>query len=336
VPLPNLTFFCELDPEPLSGLITDSLITDLKTLNARVSLGVRDFSLERAQVVRRLNQKNVPVIAWILLPVEEGYWLNLRNGSQANQRYAEFRQWSKAEGLQWAGVGLDIEPDLRDLSNLSNRNWRALPQYFLRLFARVDWRKGQAAYRRLIHKIREDGFQVESYQFPLIDDERKAHSSLLQRLLGIVDLPTDREVWMLYTSFIRPHGSGVLASYAPQAHTIAIGSTGGGMDAEFGDFKPLTKEEFASDLHLAWYYCNDLYIFSLEGCVNQGMMEQLKQFTWDYPVILPEASAMRVDSWRASLQSLLWFFSHIAAILGLVLTGALVWKSLRRLLSRKK
>ena len=336
MPFPNLTFFCELDPDPLNALITDSLIADLKTLNARVSLGLRDFSPERAQVVRRLNQMDIPVIAWIVLPVNEGYWLNLRNSTQANQRYAEFRVWTKAEGLKWAGVGLDIEPDLRDLSNVSKRNWRVLPQYFLRLFARMDWRKGLAAYRRLIHKIHEDGFWVESYQFPLIDDERKAHSSLLQRLMGLVDLPTDREVWMLYSSFIRPLGPGVLASYAPQAHAIAIGSTGGGMDVEFGDFKPLTKEEFASDLHLAWYYCNDLYIFSLEGCVNQGMMEQLKQFTWDYPVILPEASALRVDSWRASLQSVLWFFSHLAVIAGIVLTGVLFWKSLRRLLSRRK
>lgn len=336
MPFPNLTFFCELDPDPLNALISDSLIADLKSLNARVSLGLRDFSPERAQVVRRLNLRGIPVVAWILLPLQEGYWLNLRNSTQANQRYAEFREWTNAHALKWAGVGLDIEPDWRDISSLSKRNWRVLPQFFLRLFARMDWRKGLAAYRRLIRLIHDDGFVVETYQFPLIDDERKARSSLLQRLLGIVDLPTDREVWMLYSSFVRPHGPGVLASYAPQAQTIAIGSTGGGMDVEFGDFKPLTKEEFARDLHLSWYYCNDLYIFSLEGCVNQGMMEQLKQFTWDYPVILPEASSLRVDSWRASLQSVLWFFSHIVVITGFVLAGVVLWKSICRLLSGRK
>ncbi len=135
MPFPNLTFFCELDPDPLNELISNSLIADLKGLNARVSLGLRDLSPERAQVVRRFNQMGVPVIAWILLPEQEGYWLNLRNSTQANQRYAEFREWATAQGLRWVGVGLDIEPDLRDISNLSKRNWRVLPQYLLRLFA---------------------------------------------------------------------------------------------------------------------------------------------------------------------------------------------------------
>jgi len=53
---------------------------------------------------------------------------------------------------------------------------------------------------------------------------------LLQRLAGLVDVTTDREVWMLYSSFMRSLGPAMIWSYGPQAQAIAVGSTGGGPD----------------------------------------------------------------------------------------------------------
>ena len=69
---PQLTFFCELAPEPLEKLFNGRfVIDDLKALNALLSLGILDFSPTRAELVKRLNK--VPVVAWLLLPVEDGY-----------------------------------------------------------------------------------------------------------------------------------------------------------------------------------------------------------------------------------------------------------------------
>ncbi len=330
---PNLTFFCELEPEALDELLNESLVSDVRALNARISLGLPDLSARRAKAVRRLNEAGVPVIAWLLLPKDEGYWLNLRNSGPAFRRYLDFLEWTERENLKWAAIGLDIEPDMREIAELARKNLRILPEYARRLFARREWQKGLASYKKFIDRIHEDGFKVETYQFPLLEDERRARSSMLQRIFGIVDLPSDREVWMIYSSFVRPHGAGMLASYAPQAQSIAIGSTGGGVDLEFGDFEPLSWDEFAHDLRLSWYWCNDLYIFSLEGCVRQGFIEKLKGFAYDFPIILPEASTLQVEGWRRSLQSVLWFFSHLVLILGAILGGFLLWKGLRRLLS---
>jgi hypothetical protein len=58
-------------------------------------------------------------------------------------------------------------------------------------------RHARAIYAALIERIHADGWKIENYQFPLIADERRAGSTLLQRLLGLVDVRTDREVWML-------------------------------------------------------------------------------------------------------------------------------------------
>ncbi len=60
-------------------------------LKASVSLGIIDFSQERASVVSRLNQADIPVEAWLLLPKDQGYWFNLDNASQTITRYAGFK-----------------------------------------------------------------------------------------------------------------------------------------------------------------------------------------------------------------------------------------------------
>lgn len=81
------------------------------TLDAILSSGIRDLLDERAGVVRRLNEVRVPVIAWLLPPEEDGYWLNIDNVEQSLNLDMRFKAWTTANGYEWAGVGLDIEID---------------------------------------------------------------------------------------------------------------------------------------------------------------------------------------------------------------------------------
>lgn len=87
----EITFFCELGAAELKKLFEDRFVfDDLQTLNAGISLGILDFSAERANVVRKLNRLGIPVTAWLLLPEEQGYWFNLGNYADAAVRYGEF------------------------------------------------------------------------------------------------------------------------------------------------------------------------------------------------------------------------------------------------------
>jgi len=328
---PKITFFCELNADALDKLLDAKVIRDLQKLQASLSLGILDLSPQRAEVVQRLNRAGISLTAWLLLPKADGYWMNLRNAPQAFQRYFDFKEWTHKHNLVWTRIGLDVEPKENEFADLLKRSWRLIPIYFLRMFGRLEYRRGLAAYHRLIAQIHDDGYPVETYQLPLIQDERKASSSVLQRMFGLMDLPADREVSMLYTSFVRPFGSGMLASYADETRAIALGSAGGGVELPFGDFKPLSWEELARDLRLAWYYRDDIYIFSLEGCIEQGFFERLAGFSWDYPVILPDASLQRVDGWRRSLQSLLWLLSHGSKVIVVAMGGFLIWKIVSRL-----
>ena len=338
---PRLTFFCELTPEPLQALFGKRLINDLLKLQANLSLGIIDLSPERAEVVQRLNQAGVPVVAWLLLPKDEGYWFNLDNAPQAAARYAAFTAWTAENDLHWDGIGLDIEPDIGEITQFAKGDLSLLPRVVWRLFSRRRLKEGRARYQELIAQIHADGYQVESYQFPVIADERLAHSTLLQRGVGLVDLKAvsgtaaDREVWMLYTSFVRANGAGLLASYAAESQALALGSTGGGVDSEFGQFTPLTWEELERDLRLAWYYCSDLYIFSLEGCVQQDFMPRLKNFVWDYPMLIPEQGLVKANGLRGALQTGLWIARNFWLIVAGAAAGLLAWKVLERWLRKK-
>lgn len=322
---PHLSFACELNTPDLQTLLADGNVTkDLQALHASISMGILDISKERAQVVKKLNKAGVPVVAWLLLPKDQGYWFSLENASQAVDCYRAFKSWSSEYGLIWDGIGLDIEPDIREIRVWMTRRWHILWYMLRRSFNWRLYKNARRIYRTLIDEIHADGYRVDIYQFPFIIDDRKAESTFLQRATGIIDLPADREVLLLYSSFARPHGAGFVWSYAPSAGSIGIGLTGIGVETDLAiHSSPMSWNELERDLRLAWYWSDDLFIYSLEGCVKQGFLHRLKSFVWDQPFITPTESALWVENWRGLLQTVLWISTHTwliaLGIFGLVL-----------------
>lgn len=318
----RLVFFCELESASLLQILeTPGVIGDLVEMKAALSLAIIDLSPERARAVQMLNQVGIPVCAWLVVEKEHGYYFNLDNYLAAQARYEEFLQWTVENNLQWEAIGLDIEPDIRLLTKLVHLDWRALPGLVFQGVCNIlNWKRyrlASNAYRKMVRQIQSDGYLVESYQFPVLADERKVRSTLIQRMTGIVDIRVDREVWMLYSSFLYRWGAGYLWSYAPQAEAIGIGITGGG--TEIGNLASLSWEELARDLRLAWYWTDHLYIFSLEGCVRQGYLGRLKLMVWDVPILLPDEPAAKVAAARRTLHSVLWISKNFLAILAGIL-----------------
>ena len=337
MPKPALTFFTELNHEALTQLFDGRfVIDDLKGLNAAVSLGILDLSEERANVVKRLNKAEVPAIAWLLLPEDQGYWFNLDNHEAATQRYIDFLAWTKEYDLEWAGIGLDIEPDIQEMRQIMEQ--KQTEQFVSTLFKRFMNKKRVAkaklAYQSLVERIHADGYPVESYHIPLISEERRAKSSVLQRTLGLVDLETDREVFMLYSSFFRPNGDALLWSYAAETDSVGVGNTGGGVDIEgVIDLPPLTWEELSRDLRLCVMRNKPIHIFCLEGCVAQGFLSKLNTFDWDKPVDKP-TRVRRVKGIRTGITTGLWLLERpwviLIALASLIGLGFLFKRSQRK------
>jgi hypothetical protein len=282
---PTLSFFCELRGPELVRLFQDpALIPLLKKLGATVTIGLVDLSRERAQVARQLNAAGVPVAAWLLLPEESGYWFNAHNATEAWERYGDFIAWTRAHRLRWSRVGIDIEPNIDEVRMVRQRPLallRAIPRIFRCI------RQNREMYQGLVARVHADGYPVDAYVFPFIHTEREAGTEVLQRITGMIDLHVDREIAMLYTSFVRPYGEGFLDFYAKHFPAVAVGVTGGGVEEGLDPPPPLTWDEFTRDLRLTRRHTRDIHVFSLEGCVEQGYLERLVDFDWGVPTHAP-------------------------------------------------
>ena len=292
----QLSFFCELGSRDLARLFADdALVATLRRLNATVTLGLVDLSSERAAVVRRLNEARVPTAAWLLLPEEGGYWCNAHNAGEAWERYGDFVAWTRAHGLRWQRVGIDIEPNIDEVRAV-RRSPLALVRALPRIFRCIA--QNREMYQGLVRRIHGDGYPVDAYVFPFIHTEREAGTEVLQRITGMIDLKVDREIVMLYTSFARPHGYGFLDFYARHFPAVAVGVTGGGVEEGLDPPAPLTWDELARDLRLARRHTDDIHVFSLEGCVEQGFLERLADFDWGVPVESAEATERAAELTR--------------------------------------
>jgi hypothetical protein len=336
---PRLTFACELDPARLTELFADgSVIRQLTSLGARVTLMVSDLTTERAAVVQRLNMAGVPVTGIPLFAAEEGYYFTVANAPRAAERYEEWKRWSAEHDLTWDSVGLDIEPEAAFYQQILDNPWGLVPMLMRRLRDGEQPARAQAAYAALVERIHRDGWNVENYQFPLLAEERRAGATLLQRLLGLVDVRTDREVWMLYTSFARRVGPGLLWSYGREADAIAVGTTGGGPDIPGHPQMPaLSWDELARDLRLARHWSDEIYVHSLEGCAWNGYLERLRSFDWS-PAATPSTAPV---AWvlRRFLLLTLWTGAHpnrAAAPLVAAAVLAAASKPARRVLRRRR
>jgi hypothetical protein len=290
---PRLRLFVELSREPLVELFADGTCADVLAHGGfGLAMGILDLSPERAHIVRALERRGIPVTAWLLLAEADGYWLNADNAKQAVARYDAVRAWAQAERLALGCIGLDVEFPRADADALMHSPVRAFVRLLRRRRSRADVAGAEEHYARLVDRIHTDGREVESYQLPLLLDERAMNATLLRRTLGLVDVAVDREVYMLYSTYLGSAGS---RGYMPEAPAIAVGSTGGGVDGDVPKTaaRHLRWDALETDLLAAAAHCRDLYVFSLEGCIRQGMLERLVSIDWRRPAPPVGAAAAR-------------------------------------------
>lgn len=157
---PQLIFACDRQTKELDSLFTPQLISDLKELNAGIALSTEDFSPERAEVVRRLNAAGVPMTAWIALPKDQGYYVNVSTAPQTAARFAEFEKWTSDNSLKWEAVGLDIEPTLKEYSALMDHKGQLISMAIKRALDSGRVNRGREAYDVLIHQIQSRGYKA--------------------------------------------------------------------------------------------------------------------------------------------------------------------------------
>jgi hypothetical protein len=327
---------CDKGVEEMQSLFADrNVIASLNELHAEVAVAILDFAPERAAVVRRLNQAGTRVIAWIMLPKEEGYYLNADNSPAAMARIAAFEKWTAENGLKWAAVGLDIEPNFAELAALKTHRWHLIITLIRRSLDGKRIERASTEYSRLIAELQSRGYAVQTYQMPYLPAEHSVHSTLLDRLFGTVDVHGNEEYLMLYTNVARPIGAAMIWSLGRGAQGISVGSTDGETPPGVGS-GPLDWDEFSRDLIVASHYSRQLGVYDLEGCVRQGFLPRLKTMDWNKSVVIPTESVRRAKRLGLILHTVLWTSSHILYLISatLALSAWFVWR--RRVRKKKR
>ncbi|MCE1199776.1 MAG: hypothetical protein LWW85_12465, partial [Marinilabiliales bacterium] len=303
------SFFNEQEGKAVQQLFQDStLIPSLQMMHAEIRMGMLDLSPERLEVIQRLNRAGIPVVAWLLLPKEKGYWFHSGNAREAFERYQEVKNWAAASGIHFSGIGLDLELDMNDLILFQTNKWKLLGKLIGRLYAKEEFMAAKKAYEQLIDTIRKDGFPIESYYIPIIRYETARGQTALQQMSGFMDLKTDKDIPMLYTSFMGdPYGTLKVLAIDEKLETVALGSTGGGFDPTM---KSMTWEALEYDLRLAATSARELHIFCLEAAVEKGFIQKMSHFQYDLPVKAYPEQIAQVKSRIHGILLLSNIFSH--------------------------
>jgi hypothetical protein len=92
----------------------------------------------------------------------------------------------------------------------------------------------------------------------------------------------------------------------------------------------LSWEELAGDLRLARHFCDQILIHSLEGCVWQDFLRQLRSFE-RADVEGPPDGARAAAALRRSLRAALWASAHPRPVLGITAASAwAIWRWRRK------
>jgi hypothetical protein len=185
-------------------------------------------------------------------------------------------------------------------------------------------RRAIRAYSALIANMQAQGYLVQTYQLPILPVERHADSSLLDRLLGTVDVRGDQEVLMLYTSYAPPPvGAAIIWKLGPDAQAIAIGVTDGDPRANPA---VLDWSRFSRDLIVAGHFSHLIGVYDLEGCVRQSFLSRLKTMNWNQSVTIPADAIRRADHRLLLLGLILLISSHFLYVVVVLIIALIAWR----------
>jgi hypothetical protein len=318
---PGLFFFCELPTATLQHKLDAALLNEMAEQGYGIALGLLELSAERAALVQHLQHHGIQVIAWLQLPSGEGLWLNLQNYPQVIERYRAFRTWAQQYHLSFSAVGMNIEPPPSEVARLQKWGPRDIARRLWLANENVLYPAARSAYTELITEMHHDGYEVHAYQLPLVADDRRAGTTLIQRSLDVIDLPADVEVLMCYSSLPAERlgndlGGALITSYGPAADAIAVGTVGSDEGSpEYGEaLPPLSWPALERDLLLAARHTDIIYVYSLEGCIERGLLPRFAHLDWD-----------------EEPQVALWRRASIGTLRALLLIGLLAVRFSRRM-----
>ena len=284
----------------IETLFSDEVIEILVDRGYEISLAVDDFDDQTTiRVIRRLNDAGVPVWIWPLHPMEDGYWLATDNADKMPGLYDRFRRWVEDNGLVITGVMFDMEPTYDDVQQLKEEvREGGIPAAVKYLVARRDGdlhAEAVGIYSDMVDTIRADGYQVSTFNYPYLIDDRKDGDDSMAEMFHIAFVESDIDAYMIYRSFFKDSGlgtgSGNVVSYAVELS---------GASASLGSYMKeyLDETHLEADIRIAARTSPVVHLYNLEALVMHGWLEGLSEIDPAVPVEVSVGEAAMIYGYR--------------------------------------
>lgn len=287
-----------------------------------IALAMTELDDDQVAVVRLLNFHGISTIAWLLHPPDEGGGFNLQNYPQSVERYREFHTWATQHQLHFDAVALHIELPAEEMAQFRHMRWRDIAHRLWLAHDNVLYPAARTAYTDLLAEIRHDGYETHVFQTPLMVDDRRAGTNLLQRALDVVDLPADLDVLICSSTLPLTNAtsnlrSALIASYGPDADSIGIGYADGSMNGMHSTVHGAQSswDALERDMLLAAQYTDTIYIFSLESCLEHGMFPRIADIDWGSVPSAPVKQRVTLELYRSLFLALLLLARHSRQLL---------------------
>jgi hypothetical protein len=148
-------------PEVLRNVLNPETCQFLADRGWGISIATIDLDKPTADVVKGINANfpHLPIVLWVVLPEEEGYYVGRTNVPQTARRVGEIERWANDNNLEINGLGFDSEPPLQLVKDASAK---ALARYYLSLWE-LRQENPKQQLDDLISNVHHKGIPTEGY-----------------------------------------------------------------------------------------------------------------------------------------------------------------------------
>jgi hypothetical protein len=144
---------------------------------------------DATELVRKANSLGVPVIAWVVVPYEQGYWAYQGNAPAMLDAVKAWTEWKKAKHLVFESVAIDQEFSWQNLQSfiagVTSKDPNKLTFWMRTNIDPAAQCKAFHEYQDLISGAHVHGIRVDAAEAPMVTDDLEDGTMALQNALQI-------------------------------------------------------------------------------------------------------------------------------------------------------
>lgn len=201
----------------------NSMLSTLEKHNGGVSIAMITRDEETAKAFKMLNDRNIPITAWIVTDDEYGYWAHKGNVGRIIDETRDVLKWAKENDIKLERIGMDLEIPIQLSRAIFSINPKNIAKESIRYLKSFLFKENpNTVFSRELKKIQDE--------YPEIEIETYVAAKEIRRVVGWSMLKTpeyiNKAFPMVYTSSVSNKFSKKLIRNSPIRELMALGILG--------------------------------------------------------------------------------------------------------------